>query len=204
MSTNQALESTIQITRIVRTGLDIALLLAIVGLFIHLTNLSDSHNTNLQRKKYLASILSNKQSSPSGNNSAEHLEEFHDSEESMWTSFFAWQSKTNYASGTCPKQPCVSAAIFRHQSTTTGGDCIGAVHRQLPARHWPIACNSFVPGNRGCCTTCQYHCWLRRASPAKPERGVGGLSRQRSKSESLSAVFCHSRSACNQPGLAFI
>ena len=101
MSTNQALESTIQITRIVRTGLDIALLLAIVGLFIHLTNLSDSHNTNLQRKKYLASILSNKQSSPSGNNSAEHLEEFHDSEESMWTSFFAWQSKTNYASGNC-------------------------------------------------------------------------------------------------------
>lgn len=31
-----------------------------------------------------------------------------------------------------------------------------------------------------------------------------GLSRQRSKSESLSAVFCHSRSAFNQPGLAFI
>lgn len=105
MSTNQTLESTIQITRIVRTGLDIALLLAIVGLFIHLTNLSDSHNTNLQRKKYLASILSNKQSSPSGNNSAGHLEEFHDSEESMWTSFFAWQSKTNYASGNCNFMP---------------------------------------------------------------------------------------------------
>jgi hypothetical protein len=105
MSTSHVLESIIRTSRIVRAGLDIALLVALLGLFMQLTNLSDSHNTHQQRTNYLASALSNTQSRLSGIESIEHVEEFHDSEESMWASFFAWQSKTNYALGNCHFMP---------------------------------------------------------------------------------------------------
>lgn len=105
MSATQPFETTIRMSRIVRVGLDIVLFVALLGLFIQLKLLSDSYDSNIKGKQHLANALGNTKSRSSEIKSVEHLEEFHDSETSMWTSFFQWQSKTNHATGSCMFMP---------------------------------------------------------------------------------------------------
>lgn len=101
MSATYSLESTIRISRLVRAGVDICVLVTLLGLFIHLKFLSDSHHAKVQGSKYISHALSKAKPHSSENMSVEHIEEFHDSEPSMWASFFEWQSKTNHAAGSC-------------------------------------------------------------------------------------------------------
>lgn len=101
MSAAQQFAFKIRITRILRVGLDIALLVALLGLFIQLSFFSDSHHTSVLSKQYLANAMKKTKMHSTKTTSVEHIEELHDSESSMWSSFFEWQGQSNYAAGSC-------------------------------------------------------------------------------------------------------
>lgn len=105
MSAMHAAQSTIRISRIARAGLDACLLLALLGLFIQLKLLSESHDSNVHNTQYLANVWNKKKSRTSEITSIAHIEEIHDSESGMWTSFFEWQSTSNHAAGSCRFTP---------------------------------------------------------------------------------------------------
>ena len=95
------LESTIRASRLARTALDIFLLAGLLGLFTQLNMLADSHHVNTLGKKYLADVSNTLKSRSLEPVSATHIQELHDTEATMWSSFFQWYGKAGYASGNC-------------------------------------------------------------------------------------------------------
>lgn len=101
MSTSQQLESTVRTSRLARSVLDLCLLAALLGVFIQLNFLSDSHRAGALGKAYLAKASNNTKPHSTTPGSVTHIEEFHDTEATMWNSFFRWYGQSNYASGNC-------------------------------------------------------------------------------------------------------
>lgn len=101
MSTARPLESAIRTFRILRVVLDISLLIFLLGMFIQLSFHSDSHQADIHSKQYLTNAMTTNKLHSTKPTAVEFLKEFHDSESSMWSSFFKWHGQSNHAAGSC-------------------------------------------------------------------------------------------------------
>lgn len=101
MNATRPLEVTIRISRILRIALDFGLVALMLGLFIQLSSLSDSHQADIFSKQYFNKAMARIKTQPTTVSAVDYMEELHDSESSMWTSFFKWQGQSNHTTGSC-------------------------------------------------------------------------------------------------------